>query len=111
MFLFKSDSPLIRRMSVPPVRTARRSNASLHRDASPMPGIVRLSRQILRIAVKRNYTGLLQHFQARNGGKDFHPFIDGQTKAAADLGAPHGMQQHHAMFLRSREREKVAAGR
>jgi hypothetical protein len=33
-------------------------------------------------AVKRDPARLLQQFQARNGGEDFHPIIGGQTKTA-----------------------------
>ena len=47
--------------------------------------------QILRIAVKRDFAWLLQHFETLDGGLDFHPVVGGQTKAAAGLGAFLGM--------------------
>ena len=41
--------------------------------------------------------GRLQHFEARNGGKDFHPVVGDQTKAAAGFGVLLGMNQHRAI--------------
>ena len=53
---------------------------------------------VLRIAVERDLAGLLQQFEARNGGEDFHPVVGGQTKAAAGFRALPGMQYYHAII-------------
>ena len=57
--------------------------------------------QILRIAVKRDLARLLQHFEARDGGENFHPVVGGQLKAAAGFRAFLGMQQYHAITART----------
>src|ERR1041385_1469649 len=60
--------------------------------------------QILRVAVKDDLAGLLQQFQPRNGGEDFHAVVRSLTKAAAGLLALIGfrMQQDHAVTAGTR---------